>query len=167
VKEGKGNRIVGHSSLLGISEVFACKRCGKEVEVNESFSVRSGIITSLESTCKVCSLKYKFTNPRSAEATALNKLSVLGSRSAGIGRTRLDRFTGVMSLLPPVATKAFSKYNKEPTDVVVSTAESILLHLYNVDRSEVLSVAVSGDGTWMKRGHVSRYGIYTYLYRRS
>jgi len=42
-------------------------------------------------------------------------------------------------------------------------ASKELHNLYGVDYSKVLSVAVSGDDTWMKRGHVSRYGIYTLI----
>jgi len=75
--------------------------------VNESFCVKSDMVSSIESTCRVCYLKYKFNDPRSVEATTLNKLSVLGSMSAGIGHNRLDFFTGVMSIWPPVATQAF------------------------------------------------------------
>jgi len=68
-----------------------------------------------------------------------------------------------MCILPPVVTRVFSKYHKQLADVVVSTAENETLaaskelhDLYGVDHSEVLSITVSGDGTWTKRGHVLR-----------
>jgi len=49
----------------------------------------------------------------------INKLSVLGVRSAGIDHTLLNLITGVMYLFSPLATRAVFKYNNEHTDVVV------------------------------------------------
>ena len=84
------------------------------------------------------------------------------ARSAGLGRRGYDFF----GLLPPITGRAYSEHNTtiaEAVGPVVQKSCKKLAVVYMIFMKElhdqVIDVGVSVDGTWVKRGYLSKYGV--------
>ena len=74
--------------------------------------------------------------------------------------------TACLDLLPPITGRAYSEHNTQIAEDVGQVVENIMqesrnrVHdFYEKPHDEVIEVGVSIDGTWMKRGYMSKYGV--------
>ena len=97
-----------------------------------------------------------------------NRRSVLAARAIGRGHAGLRKFCGRKNLPPPVCKSAFQRHQKALNAAAKSVAETSMqqasseVRMLNVskERDEHVTAAVF-DGTWMKRGFTSLYGVFT------
>ena len=85
-----------------------------------------------------------------------------------MGHQGLVKFTCVMNMLPPMNENSYHDHVKAlrvATESVakesMSRAASEVKEFYGPNEESVYDIAVSGDGTWRKRGFSSSYGVVT------
>ena len=121
-------------------------------------------MSSIEIHCTACIWSTKLTNPYSEADLEVNKRSIVAARAIGRGRSGLATFTGLMGMLPPIS---YPHYMAHCQKIKMSTEEekqsnfsAAAGHLRrDVLSDEALSVTVTCDATWQKRGHQSLYGV--------
>ena len=74
--------------------------------------------------------------------------------------------TASLDILPPITGRAYSEHNTQIAEDVGPAIENIMQEsrnrvqdFYEKPHDEVIEVGVSIDGTWMKRGYMSKYGV--------
>lgn len=80
----------------------------------------------------------------------------------------LVKFACVMNKLPPINENAYQDHVKAMCDAAeraaknsMSKAADQLKKFYEPDEEGINNIAVSGDGTWRKRGLSSSFGVVT------
>lgn len=106
-----------------------------------------------------------------SNAYEVNRRSVYAMRSIGVGLSGLKKFCGVMNMSPPVTAGTYNIINKHILDAVKNAAkDSMELAVQEeVLQTEIIEgptkpkgdICISGDGTWMRRGHTSLFGVVT------
>ena len=100
----------------------------------------------------------------------MNRRAVLAMRNIGVGHQGLVKFTCVMNMLPPMNENAYRDHVKAVRDATESVAKESMSkaandvkEFYEPSEEGLYDIAVSGDGTWRKRGFSSSYGVVTVL----
>ena len=168
-EEMQGRRVLDLPTLASaIQRGAVCVTCHSKLKVIESFKNRRGMVSRItfECTNKYCNNEEFLSDPRSQNATALNTTVCLAARSAGLGRRGLQIAMASLDLLPPITGRAYSEHNTQIAKAVRPVIKNMMqesahrLHdFYGNPRDEVICVGVSIDGTWMKRGRLSKYGV--------
>ena len=85
-----------------------------------------------------------------------------------MGHQGLAQFTCVMNTLPPMNKNSYRDHVKAlrvATESVakesMSRAASEVKEFYEPNEESLYDIAMSGDGTWRKRGFLSSYGVVT------
>lgn len=90
----------------------------------------------------------------------VNKKSVFTMRRIGRGWSALNKFCGIMNMPPAVCESVFNHHQRE----LQVAAETVSERPMNRSAAEIRvlaggdQIAVSFDGTWMRRGYSSLYG---------
>ena len=168
--------------LKSFESAFVCKNClnkDTQIDIKVDHQKREGLAEKLSIECKHC----KYTTPLSVSnriggkgggALELNLRSVIASLS--MGHAELERFCGIIGLPPPVSKRAYNELLKKIKDATVKYTEEVMVDAANrlkeiIEREEpskihiddsgnkIADVGVTVDGTWQKRGHVSKIGV--------
>ena len=169
VGELRGYRLIKCEEYIqSLSETGKCPTCRSPLTLREELATRRGLVSKLMTSCTntACDYEIVMSDPRSEGAKSLNARSVLGMRAIGRGRSSLESFCGLMDMLPPLATAAFSRHNEAHAKAADQSAirsmlcASAYLHeLRPADPSDVIDVLVTCDGTWCKRGFTATHGV--------
>ena len=160
-----GNRIVDLTCLqLLLDSCALCQSC-KTGKLIISENVQIGLASELSVMCNNDSCSFSHSaqlSVKTARFYDVNRRSVLAMRRIGRGHAGLRKFCGVMNLPPPVTERSFIKHQK-----AIALAASTVADHSTKSAAEELKVlhpsshvAVSFDGTWMKRGFSSLYGVF-------
>ena len=171
----KGYKLIDTSILSSIfTESTCCSRCKTKGLFLEELPNKSGLSESMRIKCKHCNfIKHFQTSQKSQKFHEVNLRSVYASQT--IGRTGLVKFCGIMNLPKPVSKRSYNRLQKllaekarEITDGMLAKSSKKLFDLTKKNHPEKIvehenkeyaKVAVSVDGTWMKRGHQSKLGV--------
>eukprot|EP00117_Sycon_ciliatum_P008187 scpid80868/ scgid11001/ len=101
----------------------------------------------------------------------VNRKSVLAMRLIGRGRESLKKVCAMLDLPPPLAKKSFDfhrdalfKAARDQAEESMSRWSADLVTTRTAQHEPKPSdVVVSTDGTWMRRGHSSMYGVQTVI----
>ena len=127
-----------------------------------------GLGFKIKISCGKCPDKMVNSSPYIDKAFEVNRRTVFAMRAIGIGYSGLKLFCGLMDLFPPVAKSFCSSLNDLIRNAVQSTADIVmnkaaLEELKETREKKIFEdengIAASGDGSWMKRGFTSLYGI--------
>ena len=154
-----------------ISAVYLCKICGSgRLEIEDTG--RAGLATVISLSCSNAQCSSVQTYPLVPKSNwyyfDCNRRSVLAARAIGRGHAGLRKFCGLMNLPPPVCKSAFQRHQKALHAAAKSVAETSMqqasseVRMLNVSKERDEHMAtVTFDGTWMKRGFTSLYGVFT------
>ena len=164
--------------LPALVKDLACTLCGGcflTIRVTDS---RLGMVSTLETYCTACDevLNSTYSSDRisgckaSNEPFVMTRSVVTATMDMGVGHgglTKLCRYldTPVMTHKTYVAhSKHITTANMEVVNSVLCESAQIVRKVYqefdpSVDESGVIDLTVSYDGSWMKRGRRSSYGI--------
>ena len=153
-----------------------CKSAKSEMHVLTDIKKRHGLAEMIILQCSYCLHETKFYSSGKVERGKfeVNARSIASCNSLKGGRQVLAKFCGMMNLPPPIAAPSYSRQLKLLSSVAKTGAESqmkdaakricdiILRKNPNAGKEDVdgaISVAVSVDGTWQKRGYSSKFGV--------
>ena len=145
-----------------LNKFTVCSHCRKgSVSVVNCHDTGLGSVLRMK--CSVCD--HSGNAPLSGKTGRtfdLNRRSVLAMRCIGCGWSALEKFCGIMNLPPPVSEPAFSSHQKTILAATHKVADKALIEVAAELRSLTNSdeVAVTFDGTWMRRGYSSLYGVF-------
>lgn len=119
--------------------------------------------------------KYKFyekcyssSKIEGSQAFEVNRRIVLATKNIGIGHQALAKFTCVMNMPPPMNENSYRDHVavvRSATQAVckqsMANAAQEVKTFYEPQEDGKFDIAVSGDGTWRKRGYSSSYGVVT------
>lgn len=151
-----------------LRESAMCKKCMKgELHLEENIQKRSGLASELEVTCSECDASKTFETSRRCQRSTFeaNDRFIYALRTCGKGLQTGRVICAIMNM-PPPPTK-FNSYNARLLEATASVASKSLaraseeLRVESQEIDEALDVAVTVDGTWMKRGHSSLHGVVT------
>eukprot|EP00112_Aurelia_sp_Birch-Aquarium-sp1_P015936 Seg357.6 transcript_id=Seg357.6/GoldUCD/mRNA.D3Y31 product="hypothetical protein" protein_id=Seg357.6/GoldUCD/D3Y31 len=169
--ESTGFRVIDISILSQIFQILLCPICMSKVFLTEVAGSKMGLATSLRLCCTKdqCTFSKSFhTSNKNGQAFEVNRRTVLAAREVGIGHKGLVKFSGVMNMPPPMNKNSYRDIVKSLECAAECVAERSMKNaatetkeFYDSEDDGVYDVAVSGDGTWRKRGFKSSTGIVT------
>ena len=118
--------------------------------------------------CEKCPDSLINSTPYIENAYEINRRITFSMRAIGIGYSGLKLFCGLMDLFPPVAKSYFStldelirESSRKIGEIVMKKAATEELKITQEKKvfEDEKGIAASGDGSWMKRGFTSLYGI--------
>ncbi len=155
----------------------SCKSPKSELKILKESKKRHGLSELFTIECSECKFRVKsYTSKKlpGGKNFEINRRSVLACNSTKGGHKILSGFCAMMNLPAPLSTRSYSKHLKEISNVSFTEAENVMKKAaYRIretilkknpdanknDKDGALSVAVSIDGTWHKRGFSSKYGV--------
>lgn len=155
----------------GIQSCLVCKLCNGNVVLAETNvkGLGSKILVRCES-CDPCTAGSLSTSKlvEGTNAYEVNRRCIYAMRSIGQGLKGLEKFCGVMNLPPPVAPSTYNLINNQILSATKQAAnelfkEAVLEEIDATDTDPKTDLTVSGDGTWMRRGHTSLHGVSTVI----
>lgn len=153
------------SVFAAISNLVLCKTCKKQIRFNDTS--QRGLGFKIAATCE-CGVSYINSGPMIGNAYEINRRIVFVMRLLGVGIHGLNLFCGMMDLV----AKFYNNTYVGCFENVWKAAESIYewsvkkavteeKAITAVKENSGTNLTVSGDGTWKKRGHTSRFGVTT------
>jgi len=153
------------SVFSAISNLVMCKTCEKNVTFNQA-SPR-GLGFKIAVMCE-CGVSYINSGPMIGNAFEINRRIVSVMRLLGIGINGVNLFCGLMDLLRKFHTQTFAgcfenlwkaaeSIYKFSVKRAIEEEKKLTLEKENSDTN----LTVSGDSTWKKHGHTSRFGVTT------
>lgn len=99
----------------------------------------------------------------------VNRRSIVAIRSVGLGQRGLETFCAHMDLPKPVGPNAHRRGIEPLHEAVMEEAQKSMIRAAReeAELSGGNDVAVSGDGSWQKRGHNSSNGLCSVIGLRS
>ena len=168
-------RIVNIATLLKAMTAFlVCKTChSADFTIKEDYSRRKGFCSQLVFHCKSCKNSHAFptsevrsAGPQGGQSHDVNRRAVLAALSMGCGRADFHRFCGIFNMPKLLAQDSWNNHVSaisNASDAVFQQSASHAVQEYrrskNARDGEVISAAVTFDGTWAKRGYSSHYGV--------
>lgn len=160
--------------FLGIADCLVCRKCGGNVKF-EKKSMR-GLGFKLVIFCTKCNDDIKTINSSpliNGRAYEINRRLAATMRVLGKGLSATQLFCGLMDLPTCITQRPYDaimeNVEKAATTVAQSSmkcaAEKELSETKKQDDLELVDdgIIVSGDGTWMKRGFSSLFGVATLI----
>ena len=154
-----------------INSNCACATCGaKCLKLSEDENQSSGVVCTLHIVCEKCKTDCSFmTSSSNSWIYDANMRLCYGMRCIGVGREGTNLLCGIMNMPSPVSR--YTDLNAKLLNVlesvckenlVTAVEEAVAASSFEIDRpTNSTDLAVSCDGTWMKRGHTSQYGVDT------
>ena len=152
-----------------INNSCACSNCKNTYCMRIAEKNRVGVACEFEFVCDSCGYKFSFISSKKCPEGIYesNFRLTYGMRCLGKGREGANFLCGMMNMPPPIAR--FDATNKCIAKVICDAAkESMKDAVDNIVKEreekeeiseESTDLCVSVDGTWMKRGHTSLYGV--------
>jgi hypothetical protein len=137
---------------------------------SEDDSKRAGLSSSFYFECTVCKQRVNMDTSKPVEGKAhsfdVNRRTNFTMGELGLGREALATICEILNMPPPVSDSAYQKHNqsvnlatRKVLDEKLSDASRRVRKFHQKDDTEVVSIAVSFDGTWSKRGFTANYGV--------
>ena len=169
--------IVRVSKLTELVKMLPCPFCQCATLAIRAINCTLGLVCKLETYCVTCDEVINSTHSSDRIGGTAGNLPFVVTRSVvsasmdmGVG------YSGIVKLCQYLDMKAithtsFATHRKAITNASMVTATNILFDAAKVVRrvyadadpsltdAEVIDLTVSYDGSWMKRGHTSAYGI--------
>ena len=168
----QGNRIFDMEILLDVFSIVCCPIC-KQASLKIVETCKFGLASSMIVFCarENCTFSKEFnTSKKIGHSYEINKRIVLVSRNVGIGHQGLGKVLSVLNLPPPMNKSAYKdsvqtlcNAAKKVAETSMRNAVSQTKELYEGGEDGIVNIAVSGDGTWRKRGYTSSIGITSVL----
>ncbi|XP_062518896.1 uncharacterized protein LOC134194016 [Corticium candelabrum] len=158
------------AAFLGASLV--CARCHGQVSLSEAEDERMGLASKLVLTCQRCQHEENTFTSKKIQRGALdvNRRVVLAMRMIGCGLEPLQRFCGYMNMPGSMGEHPFQNHvtalrNAAKEEAVESMKKAVddIRHFHEENVDGTISIGVSGDGTWRKRGYSSFHGVGTVI----
>lgn len=172
----QGFRIVDMSVLATVLASLRCPSCTKGnvcLEEDEESKMGLASLLILKCTAAKCSYHHSFYTSSKIEnkqAFEVNRRAVLAMRNIGVGHQGLVKFTCVMNMLPPMNENSYRDHVQALRNAAEAVAKASMTkaagevkEFYEPAEDGLYDIAVSGDGTWRKRGFSSSYGVVTAL----
>ena len=162
-----GNRIIDIESLCSVIALLGCPSC-KETTLSLHEVEKQGSARKLKVACS-CEWVHEFWSSEkiSNGAFDINRRMVYGARACGLGYSGLERFHAMLNLPPTltrnnydIISKLVSVGVKKVAEETMSKAVEEIAEKGVKDDKGVVEVAVSGDGTWQRRGYSWLNGIF-------
>lgn len=159
-----GYKLFSVSVINDILKNSLCSSCKEgNHQIQEDLPFRRGWASKLVHTCTNvnCSMeKEYFTSERTANNLYdVNIRLVYDLRCIGKGDAAAELFSSIMNLPPPVTN--FQRYNRALHEAVKSVAEDSMQEAgkecKEINKGDA-DIAVTNDGTWMRRGHTFLFG---------
>ncbi|XP_072165849.1 uncharacterized protein [Diadema setosum] len=142
----------------------------------EDGSQRDGLNCSLILQCSVCGEEHQFcSSPNACEGAGksaeINKRATLAGMEVGLARAGLEDMTALLGTPPPVTCRSYMRHVTSLSTSIHETCEDQMSEAAErlrekaregnpgLTADDVVDVAVSYDGTWHRRGHVSNHGV--------
>ena len=157
-----GYRVFDIQNLFNFINTFPCPSCFNECgyAVTES---NSGLFSKLSFSCVSCKDVFMLNNSKEN----LNVRFQLSMYSIGCHYEQGKKFLGNMNMPPPVSTTRTNQFRKRILKATASVATDCMkqaaLELKASASPSTSEVTVSCDGTWQRRGFVSKNGVSTVL----
>ena len=157
-------RIIDLAPLQDLIRTAAvCRECGVgDLDLQESS--RSGLASHVSLVCSNCKAETSSVLAKKSEKGKfyeINRQAVFAARCIGKGKQGLTTLCSALSMPKPMANNAFDCHRRalaSASEVVLKKClDQAASHLQSGD--EPADVAVTVDGTWMRRGFSSLYGI--------
>lgn len=171
-----GFRLMDIAILAAVIESLRCPLCKQghivfEEDQKSKMGLASLIILKCTTRkCSFCKSFYTSGKANNSKAFEVNRRAVLATRNIGVGHQGLEKFACVMNMLPPMNENAYRDHVQAVHDAAervakesMSQAANRVKEFYEPDEEGIYNIAVSGDGTWRKRGFSSSYGVVTVL----
>ena len=169
-----GNRIVNLPALQELlSSSCLCSRC-KKGTLNLSEQGRHGLAPTSVLSCSNCKhLKSSTVGQRQIRGKSrfydINRRAVLAMRILGCGCRALRTLCSILDMPSPMSNRTFECHRKAVHTASKNVCETsmkraanaVLVRRQGEDQPD--EIAVSTDGTWMRRGHSSLYGVQTVI----
>ena len=164
-----GYRLIDISLLSTAINAFClCSHCETVNCLKVKEESREGLASVMKIYCENCEHDYSFHTSKRASGGFFdcNFRFTYGLRCLGKGHEGGKLLCGVMNMPPPIAR--FDKLNNvllnRVTEVSKRVMKNAVEEVMNVKQNEncdgvISDLSVSVDGTWMKRGHTSLYGV--------
>ena len=162
-----------------INNALVCKDCKGSTAtllLHQNNSQNEGLAEKLTLSCNNCGTKHKFVTSKKANNRyfEVSRRSVIATMSTGGGRSSLVTFCTQMNIPSPLSKQGVADNMLYIEAKLVENAESLLCdaaqHLrgilcandppiINEDPDQAIPCAVTVDGTWQRRGHMSKIGV--------
>ena len=164
-----GNRIVSLSALQRLVEKSCvCDKC-KRGKLTITEVERHGLAPHIQFSCNSCSIQSSEVlgekQVHKKSRFYVNRKAVFAMRLIGRGRQALQTVCSTMDLPPPMVKSTFNNHRramhaaaKEIAQTSMRQAADTVAAKHTAEAKPV-DIAVSTDGTWMRRGHSSLYGV--------
>jgi len=148
-----------------ISTLVVCKTCKKNIKFNQTSS--RGLGFKIAVSCE-CGVSYVNSGPMISNAYEINRRIVFVMRLLGVGINGINLFCGLMDLLQKFHKNTFAGCSENVTKAAETVYKWSTQKAVTEEKAKTLenegsdvNLTVSGDGTWKKRGHTSRFGVTT------
>jgi len=160
--EPTGYRLMDIEVLSAFVKTFPCRSDGCGCNDYAVVEKRIGLSFSLVFTCKACGADFKLSNTKEENVNVRFAVSIF---SIGGHYEKGKKFLANMNMPPPVSAESFGKYRDKIADASESIARDSMAQAASEYSAAVGEddVVVSCDGTWQKRGFVSKNGVATVL----
>lgn len=146
-----------------LSEILVCKSCGGEVKFNRTAA--AGVSFKLAVNCS-CNTQYVYSSPIINNAAEVNRRFMFAMRMLGAGQQSLKTFCALMDISCSFTNNIYYSFLENLKTAVQAVFEVIQkksvkeeMELNTKHGNEPTHLAVSGGGSWKKRGHASLHGI--------
>ena len=161
-----GRRIFDIESLVsGIEQAAVCKHC-KEGSLLLHEDGRMGLASQMTFKCVECGEETSFnTDCKIGRFFPVNRSAVFASKLIGRGYVALTKICSTLDIPVPMAKRSYEKHSNHIKNAAIleakesmSAAVKELRQINNCGEDDLADIAITIDGTWMKRGHSSLYG---------
>lgn len=158
----------------GFSNILAelgCRKCRGETKISEL--KHFGLSSQYQLTCKKCGVLKVFKNcvgvsdnPRESEA---NRRFVYASQVMGFRHEGMKKLSALMDLPPPMSFPTYQQTVEKVGSTVIECSNQEMQDALQeeIELSNSTDIAISGDGTWQKRGFSSKNGVVTAIGKNS
>ena len=157
-----GFRLIDLGCLQNLFSAVSCKSCHGPVSITEV--QRHGLASCLEVTCSSCDeRKPEFMSRKISRFWEVNRRAVLGMRLIGKSRQALVKLAGALDMPSPMTRSAYHRHEQALHDASRTVAETSMSLAAREARSgaDIASIPATYDGTWMRCGYASLYGVFT------
>ena len=147
-----------------LSEFCCCGACHGPITLTEV--CREGLASCLELSCGACeAASSKFMSRKFNRAWEVTRRAVLGMRLIGRGLQAMAKMCGVLNMPSPMSKSTYYSHSaslQTGSEVVAKTSmNKAAREARGENADDIVDVAVSYDGTWMRRGYASLHGVFT------
>ena len=175
IKGADGNRIIYLPALQELLDsCCVCQKCKAGRLVLAQKEEQQGLAPAMQLSCSKCKFSSSGTlGKRQIRGRShfydVNRKAVFGMRLLGHGLTGLKTLCSVLDMPPPMSKQTFDCHQSALHRAAKETGEQSFKQAANAVRLKRVEcerpdeIAVSTDGTWMRRGHSSLNGVQTVI----